>query len=302
MPEQPDYVSGAAAGAAINSAARSAARSGSTSAHDLVTQTTFDRFLCRVFADDKPAFVLKGGLGMLARMPQSRATRDIDLAASEGDVAAAVEELIARVSVDLGDHFRFAYRSQTDLLTGDNQPYTGGCRVTFDAYLGVASRGKVDIDLAVGHMPTAQPERHVPANRLTRLNFRTHDYFLYPLVDQISDKLCATLQPYGPSGLPSSREKDLVDLAMIAMFQAVDAAELRMAIAQEFRLRGLEPTPRFTVPPEWGVAFRAMAARTPLAPSRSQLEDAVALVRALLDPVLDGSVTEGQWNPTTSSW
>jgi hypothetical protein len=302
MPDERTYATGAAADAAIKSAARNAARSSSPSAHDLINQAVFDRFLCRVFADDEPAFVLKGGTGMLARMPRSRATLDIDLASAEREVDAAVRELTGRVSVDLEDHFRFVYKSQRELLAGDNQPYTSGCRATFDVYLGATYRGTIGIDLAVGHMPTGRVERRAPENRLTQLRFRTHDYFLYPLVDQISDKLCATLQLYGPSGLPSSREKDLVDLAMIASFQSEDAAELRVAIAQEFLLRSLEPVDHFAVPAGWGTVYRSLAAKTPLAQTYPRLADAVGLVNAFLNPVLDGSVSEGQWDPSMASW
>ncbi len=243
MPDLLGYSSGPAARAAIKTAAQKAAQGASPSVGDLINQTMFDRFLCRVFADDEPMFVLKGGTGMLARMPRSRSTLDIDLAATEGALDAAVDELVQCASRDLGDHFRFVYKSRTELLTGENQPYTSGCRVTFDAYLGVTSHGKIGIDLAVGHMPSAAPERRAPANRLTQLKFRTYDYLLYPLFDQVSDKLCATIQVYGPEGRPSSREKDLVDLAMIASFETVDAAELRVAVSQEF-LRSLPRTGR----------------------------------------------------------
>ena len=38
-----------------------------------------DRFLCRVFSEDDPRFLLKGGSGMLARIP-TRASKDIDFA------------------------------------------------------------------------------------------------------------------------------------------------------------------------------------------------------------------------------
>lgn len=39
-----------------------------------------DRFLCRVFSSSSGRFILKGGSGMLARIPDARATRDIDFA------------------------------------------------------------------------------------------------------------------------------------------------------------------------------------------------------------------------------
>ncbi|XWQ13314.1 nucleotidyl transferase AbiEii/AbiGii toxin family protein [Clavibacter michiganensis] len=301
MPDPLGYSSGPAARAAIKTAAQKAAQGASPSVGDLIKQTMFDRFLCRVFADDEPMFVLKGGTGMLARMPRSRSTLDIDLAATEGALDAAVDELVQCASRDLGDHFRFVYKSRTELLTGENQPYTSGCRVTFDAYLGVTSHGKIGIDLAVGHMPTAKPERRAPANRLTQLKFRTYDYLLYPLVDQVSDKLCATIQVYGPEGRPSSREKDLVDLAMIASFETVDATELRVAVSQEFLLRSLEPVDHLTAPEHWGLAYRRMAATTPLADHCPRIEDAVELVSSFLDPVLDGTTTEGRLDPATST-
>ena len=38
-----------------------------------------DRFLCRVFSADEPAFVLKGGQSMLAKIPNARETRDVGL-------------------------------------------------------------------------------------------------------------------------------------------------------------------------------------------------------------------------------
>ena len=43
-------------------------------------QALRDRFLCRVFSDSESRFILKGGSGMLARVPNARATRDADFA------------------------------------------------------------------------------------------------------------------------------------------------------------------------------------------------------------------------------
>lgn len=52
----------------------------------------FDRFLCRVFSESEPAFVLKGGQSMLARTVAARATRDIDLVSQSLDIGEAIEE------------------------------------------------------------------------------------------------------------------------------------------------------------------------------------------------------------------
>lgn len=239
---------------------------------------------------------------MLARMPRSRATRDIDLSATDYELDTAVAELIERTSLDLGDHFRFIFATRTDQIEGDNQPYTSGCRLTFDAYLGVTSRGIVGIDLAVGYHPTAPPERVTPSNRLTQLRFIGHDYLLYPLADQVSDKVCATLQLYGDRQRPSSREKDLVDLALIALFQTLDAAQLRIALVTEFGRRGLGPVNAFIVPSQWGATYGRLANATALSTIAATIAEAIAITSRLLDPILDGTVTSGNWNPTQQAW
>jgi hypothetical protein len=47
-----------------------------------IRQARFDRFLSRVFAEgERSEWLLKGGMSMLARVPLSRTTKDVDLAA-----------------------------------------------------------------------------------------------------------------------------------------------------------------------------------------------------------------------------
>ena len=91
--EDSPYPNGRAVQAAIKSAAQRDVRARSVGVGDLIRQATFDRFLCRVFSVQPPKFVLKGGTGMLARLSTSRATKDIDLSAGEGDLETAVADL-----------------------------------------------------------------------------------------------------------------------------------------------------------------------------------------------------------------
>ena len=64
-----------------------------------IRQAHFDRLLCRVFSQGAHSdWVLKGGTGMLARIPNTRATRDIDLFAtgySLDQALAALRQLAA---------------------------------------------------------------------------------------------------------------------------------------------------------------------------------------------------------------
>lgn len=69
---------------------------------DQLTQARFDRFLSRVFADGPTCgWLLKGGTGILARVPNARSTQDVDLASSIASMDNAVDDLQRRASVDL---------------------------------------------------------------------------------------------------------------------------------------------------------------------------------------------------------
>ncbi|MCL2804073.1 MAG: hypothetical protein FWD29_09030 [Micrococcales bacterium] len=64
---------------AIKGAAKSAYKQDQTRpVEDMIRQTYYDRFLCRVFFEDS-GWVLKGGSWMLARVPNARRTLDADL-------------------------------------------------------------------------------------------------------------------------------------------------------------------------------------------------------------------------------
>jgi len=76
---------------AIKDAAKKAARQAgpgisAASVDAQIRQARFDRFLSRVFAEgDRSEWLLKGGMSMLARVPRSRATKDVDLERYVGD-------------------------------------------------------------------------------------------------------------------------------------------------------------------------------------------------------------------------
>ena len=79
-------------------------------------QALRDRFLCRVFSDPDERFILKGGSGLLARIPNGRATRDIDFTtASRESSEAALAALVALASVNRKNAatFKAAFFKQT---------------------------------------------------------------------------------------------------------------------------------------------------------------------------------------------
>ncbi len=64
----------------------------------------------------------------------------------------------------------------------------------------------VVVDVVVGPPPVGRPEVVEPANRLyLRQPLITFPYRLYPVVDQIADKVCAAMDAQYPGGKRSSR-------------------------------------------------------------------------------------------------
>jgi hypothetical protein len=302
MSVQEKYLTSRGVESAIKDAARKAYEADlSVSIQERIRQATFDRFLCRIFAeDDASEWVLKGGTGMLARVPSSRATRDVDLWHSGFTLEQALNDLRRLASLDLDDHFRFVYVDHSYTLAGDTQPYTDGYRAVFDTYIGVKKSTSVHVDLAIGIGLTGVVSVVPPANRLRLPRLATHDYRLYPIVDQIADKVCATMAIYSTGA--SSREKDLVDLVVIANTQNVDASSLRIAIASESRRRGLDPFDHFIIPSAWGRTYAQMTRSIPHCANYRGIDAAKVLVSQFLDPVLGSREFSGRWDHVTRVW
>lgn len=76
--------------AALEMAVKAAAVKSSAETGRAVTSFYFHRLLCRVFASENSTFILKGGQALLARTPEARATRDIDLLSLQSDIDSAL--------------------------------------------------------------------------------------------------------------------------------------------------------------------------------------------------------------------
>lgn len=245
-------------------------------------------------------WVLKGGTGLLARIPSTRSTLDIDLYRNGFTLDQALVELRRLADLDLGDHFRFSYVAHRPSVVGDQQPYVDGYRVSFDTYIGAQHKGRVNIDLATGAGLTAPVTTVEPASRLHLPRLASHPYRLYPVVDQVADKLCATMELHDDR--PSSREKDLVDLAVIAVTQTVDGTALAHAVEVESRRRRLHPLTHFEVPRTWGRAYAAMARPVPYLANYATIAAATELTGEFIEPALTGMSISKSWTPDALSW
>lgn len=263
----------------------------------------FDRFLARIFSPPDGLWVLKGGNAVLARVNDARATRDLDLLHEPDDLDAAVAALRRLLEVDLGDHFRFVVTAVDTSLGGTGQPAVDGYRVSIDAYCGAKKRGSFHVDLVTGSLMTDVAEVASSRAGLEVPGLSAPRVRLYPVVDHIADKLCATQAKYGGNlDKPSSRVRDLVDLVVFARTQQVDGTALWHAIGSEWAHRGLPGRPELAPPAQWALGYSRIARDVPACGAYTTFESAVGLVQDFLAPALDGAARGRRWSPDTTTW
>ncbi len=295
------YRDGVAMWRAISDRARVASKETGRPTNELVRRFVYDRFLARVFADPSSPWVLKGGTAVLARVNDARHSKDVDLLRSLGNIDDALEALRAAVAVDLEDHFRFVVGTVRPVGGAGQQPDVAGHRVQIDAYCGTRRCEAFGVDLVTGSLMTAEPEVVRSSLPLELPGVQAPTVRAYPVVDHVADKLAATETVYA-DGARSSRARDLVDLVVFARTQAVDGEALHNAIVAERLHRRLPASETFAVPPAWATTYPPLAAKTPHCDGLHDLEAAVSLVAAFLEPALTDAATGHRWDPDGQVW
>lgn len=134
--------------------------------------------------------------------------------------------------------------------------------------------------------------------------YRNAASFRAGIETRIADKVCAMYGRYGRDGdQPSTRYRDLVDLAVIITSQELDAARTAEALRYEAKRRALELPSQLTAPsPDWEAGYRQAAAGTLLPPEFRAFSAAMAAVGECLEPLLTGARIEGDWKPEQMRW
>lgn len=247
-------------------------------------------------------WIVKGGEALVARGVSSRSTRDLDVRISGRDLDAAVASLRRTLGVDVGDGLVYQVSPQRRELGHVNTGGYAGCSVTVAVTLGVRRFDQFTIDLVVGRELTGSPTRAVSPLSLEMPELDPAVVLLYPAVDHIADKICATHARYGGARIASSRVKDLYDLCTLRGAPDVQATLLYEAIAAESLARGLPIPVASDVPLTMRERFEQLSRkqRHPLVPA--EFDTAVAAVAEFLNPVLDGTVLRGTWDPVGLRW
>lgn len=199
--------------------------------------------------------------------------------------------LLDAAARDAGDLFRFALEradEETDLPGG-------GQRWKVTATLAGRVFERAVIDVAFAAAPIHSPDEIVTSNLLAFAGLEGVEVPALGIEQHLAEKLHAYTREYA-GGRRSTRVKDLVDVVVIANASVIDAAKLAEAIAVIFERRAEHPLPAgMPAPPqEWAGPWRRLARDVP---ATDDIVEGYSLAVALFDPVLDGTVTSGEWRP-----
>lgn len=261
-------------------------------------EVAFDRLLARLLTVAPGRWVLKGGLALDYRFgDRARTTRDIDLAMAGGEEA-ATSALLDAQATDLGDLFVLSVERTATL---DELQEGAAVRYRVRAELGGRLFEEFVVDVGFDVPPDAGIELLRGPDHLGFAEIAPVEAPALVLEIQIAEKLHAYTRGYGPSGVQSTRVKDLVDLVLIATSWSIDARKLRDAIVRTFAGRGRHGVPATLPPPpaDWSVPFTRMAGEVGIDGDLGRGHEVAA---KLLDPVLRGSAPSGGWDPTAKRW
>lgn len=226
----------------------------------LQRQVAYDRFLCRLFSEASPPWILKGGHVMELRLQNSRATKDLDLGLKDlklfspqsiEDQSNVIFHRISELaSLDLKDYFNFiVYRPILD-LTGP--PY-GGARYPVEAKIDGKKFVQFNIDVGVGDIWI---EPHEKIKLRDWLDFAGITTLSIPVISKeqhFAEKIHAYSLPR--ESAYNSRTKDLVDLVLLVNSDDINTSKLKHAINETFNRRKTHSVPEALsqAPANWEV-------------------------------------------------
>jgi len=202
--------------------------------------------------------------------------------------------------MDLADFMAFAVRVDTrhpDIagpgVQYEGQRFRAECRLA-----GMLYGQAFGIDVAFGDPMFGEPDVVRGDDVLAFAGIEPAIMRLYPVETHLAEKLHAyTL----PRPTPSTRVKDLPDLALLGQVGERDVALLRAAIEQTFAYRGTHAVPaQLPDPPaSWEHPYAEMAGEDSLPwPTLLAVTEAA---RAFIDPVLTRG-ERGRWYPRRWAW
>ena len=233
-----------------------------------------------------PGWVLKGGTNLLFRLENARATRDLDLFLNDPAGAMATADRLVAL-MDGAQVGRYTFRLG-EIHAGREGGHVDMARTQVRVFDDTQQVNVFNIDVSDAVALTHEPARHVLSTSpvpvpgyLTRISF-----VLYPVENQLADKLCAMYQDYGQG--PSTRYHDLYDAAMIVSQLPIDVAELRAALAIQYERRRMRVPASLSEPtPGWANRYNRELPKIPgTKPPFTDYDAATEALRGRIGPAL----------------
>ena len=224
----------------------------------------FQRILVRLSADEN--WVLKGGFALEVRLGlDARATKDLDLAMLvDLDGLEAQDRLLDDLDVEAGDGLTFQV-SAPRVITSDDAG-NPGWKFTVTSFLGGKVFASLRLDVVArsaeiaGAVGTIEVRPPILAERLNSCAMPAVD-----IAQHAAEKFHAMARTYA-GDRPSSRVKDLVDVALLAEAGLLPDPDLRVRLHAVWQARDGVPPPSHLpeFPASWAGDFSVMAAELDL--------------------------------------
>jgi predicted nucleotidyltransferase component of viral defense system len=279
-----EYRSAAAFRKALDARLRVEAKSMGRPMDNLRREFVFQRLLALLFVRDDNEWVLKGGGGLLMRLAGARFSKDLDLTHTRIESREdAVEALKKAIEPQDADWLTFGVVGQPK-YSGENLVVT----VTVRAAIGVTEYVSFSIDLSTDEHMLFAPERVIPRPVVEVPGLpEPPEIVIYPISDQVADKVCAMYELHGTLGSPSNRYRDLVDLVLIVQQCELDSDNISQALRSEAARRGMTLPASMHLPsPAWTAGYRQTATAAAIPEEFRDAAAALAFVAEVIDPMI----------------
>ena len=256
---------------ALDTRLRNAAESSGSDLQRLRRGVAFERLLARLFWEDDPPWLLKGGYALELRLEdRARSTLDLDVSVPDpnhlslsdatGETASQMPMVYACLQQaagrDLGDGFEF-------LISGPKEDPIGapcgGVRCSVTARVANRTFVQFHLDVGLGDPVLEPPEWIDGGTLLSFAGIPPARIAVYPLSQQFAEKVHAYTLPRQDHA--NTRVKDLVDLVLLLYMEVLDLEQVSEALRATFKTRSTHPLPARLPkpPPAWSEPFAALA-------------------------------------------
>jgi len=236
----------------------------------------------------------------LPRLETRRPTADIDLLANAvaNDVDSVSELVRAVLEITVDDGVSYEADQLRARVIRDGELYAG-VRLSAPARIGQA-RAVLRID--VSRRRSGDPWSR-GASSIRDFSMAPFNLLGYPIATVMAEKLVTMID----RGAATTRERDFADVLLLTRRHSMDAADLLAALRATARhrgsvlrpLSGLLDTLGASRQRAWG-AFVARSGMGEFLPA--DYSDAIDAVGAFADPLLNGALQTGTWEPTSAAW